>query len=421
MRALLFLILTALPLAPAWATQDLISKVDRYMYAQMTVNRFSGSILVARDGKVLVSKGYGLTSVKSGGPNTPETRFRVGSIAIQFTDMAILQLQEKSRLHVQGSVCKYIKECPNDWGKISLFDLMTHTFDIPEIRKFSDHESSNSTAPTVSELVDEIKKEPLQFNASEKLDYSFSEDEVLHTVIEAASGESYLTYLDRHIFVPLGMRDTGYDGALRIPSRPETAFVLTSSDAQRSALYTAGGLYSTVKDLYLWDRALATDNLASTKSLQEMFTPHRDGYGFGWMVQKEMGRKLVTQGGGFRIYSTSILRYPDDDVCVIVLSQSEMTDAVKVSKDIAAILFGDHYELPMERKVITLDLASYDDYVGRYMLAPNFVLIVTKDVDRLMIRAPGRPRSRYFPSQKHCSMLRGLAPRLISLRSQTAA
>jgi hypothetical protein len=152
-----------------------------------------------------------------------------------------------------------------------------------------------------------------------------------------------------------------------------------------------------------------------------MFTPHRDGYGFGWMVQKEMGRKLVTQGGGFRIYSTSILRYPDDDVCVIVLSQSEMTDAVKVSKDIAAILFGDHYELPMERKVITLDLASYDDYVGRYMLAPNFVLIVTKDVDRLMIRAPGRPRSRYFPSQKHCYMLRGLAPRLISLRSQTAA
>jgi hypothetical protein len=138
-----------------------------------------------------------------------------------------------------------------------------------------------------------------------------------------------------------------------------------------------------------------------------MFTPYRDGYGFGWMVQKQLGRRLVTQGDGIRMYSTSIRRYPDDDVCVIVLSQSETTDAEKVSKDIAAILFGDHYELPMKHKVVTLDPASYDGYVGRYTLAPNFVLTVTKDVDRLMIQGTGQAKIEILPESGKVFSIKG--------------
>jgi CubicO group peptidase (beta-lactamase class C family) len=344
-----------------------------------------------------VSKSYDPADVKSGASNTSKTRFRIGSIAVQLTDTAILQLQEKNRLHVQDPVCKYITECPNNWEKITLFDLMIHTSGIPEINNASDYKSSKLTPPTISELLARIKKEPLQFEPGEKLDYSYSEDEVLDAVIEADSGEPYTAYLDSHIFVPLGMHHTGYDSALRIPTLSGTLPLLMPSDIQRSFFYTAGGLYSTVEDLYLWDRALATDKVASPKSLQQMFTPYRDGYGFGWMIRKELDRRLVTQGGGLRLYSTSILRYPDDDACVVVLSKSETTDAVRVGQDLAAILFGKYYELPMEHTAIKLEPASYDDYVGRYALAPNFILTVTREGDRLMIQGTGQAKIEILP------------------------
>src|SRR5579864_5968443 len=125
--AIHLLFFTALPLVSLGAAQDPTPKVDDYMHAQVTVNHFSGSILVAQKGKIVVSKGYGPAGVKSATSNTPKTPFRAGSIAMQFTDAAILQLQEKNRLHVQDSVCKYITECPNEWGQITLLDLMVHT------------------------------------------------------------------------------------------------------------------------------------------------------------------------------------------------------------------------------------------------------------------------------------------------------
>jgi len=184
------------------------------------------------------------------------------------------------------------------------------------------------------------------------------------------------------------------------------------SDIQRSLFYTAGGLYSTVEDLYLWDRGLASDKLASQKSLQQMFTPYRDGYGFGWMIRKELDRRLVTQGGGLRLYSISILRYPDDDACVVVLSKSETTDAARVGKDLAAILFGKDYELPAEHKVIKLDPASYDDYVGRYTLAPNLILTVTREGDRLMIQRTGQAKIEILPESETRFFMNGSSTKI---------
>src|SRR5262249_16433910 len=151
-------------------------------------------------------------------------------------------------------------------------------------------------------------------------------------------GESSTTYIDSHIFKPLRMRNTGY-GSAGIPPPPEKTPLLLPSDVEQSLQYTSGGLYSTVEDLYIWDRAVTSGELVSQNSVRQMSAPYRDGYGLGWMVQIEQSRKLLTQGGGFRSYSASMLRYPDDDACVIVLSHSAETDTQRVSRDLAAILF----------------------------------------------------------------------------------
>jgi CubicO group peptidase (beta-lactamase class C family) len=343
--------------------------------------------------------------VKTGVPNSSKTRYRLGSIAGQFTDLAILQLQEKGELHVHDSVCKYIAECPDGWQKVSIFDLLTHTSGIPDISSSSAYESSTLVAPTISELVARIKREPLRFKPGEKLENSYSESEVLNAVIEKISGKPYIEYLETHIFTPLGMRNTGYNSSLRIPNpsgdkEGRLVSVLAPSDLQLSLPYTAGGLYSTVEDLYVWNRALSTEKLASQESLEQMFTPYRDGYGYGWMVRKELDRKLITQGGGVRMYSTSIRRYPDDNTCVIVLSNIETADAGKVGHDLAAILFGKYYELARKHKVIKIDPATYDSYVGRYALATNLVLTVTREGDRLMIQGTGQAKIEILPESE---------------------
>jgi CubicO group peptidase (beta-lactamase class C family) len=408
MNMVLFWVFAALLQPPSSASRGFVSKADRYMHAQAHVNGFTGSVLVAKDGNILLSKEYRSRALESRVPDTTETRFRVGSIAKQFTDLAILQLQERGRLQVRDSVCTYIKNCPDDWAKITLFDLMTNTYGIPAISTFSAGRS-----PSISTLVDEIKKEPLRSEPTGKFDSGYSAEEVLEAVVEAVSSEPYQTYLRTHIFAPAGMVNTGYDGRLRTLSRPQELSVLLPSDVQESLFYTAGGIYSTTRDLYLWYRALATAKLVSAKSLKQMFTPYKDGYGFGWMIQKEIGRKLLTQAVGLSTYSSSILYYPDNEVCIIVLSQSEETDGQKIGRDLAAIFFGDHYELPARHKVITLNPTTYATYVGRYSIASKFVLRVTRDNHGLLIGRSGLAETELFPESKTMFFLKGSDAKIV--------
>ncbi len=332
---------------------DRCSTVDEYMNGQMKANGFSGSVLIAQDGKVLIAKGYGMADVELNVPNTPDTKFRLASITQQFTAMAILELEEDGRLSTEDPVCKYILKCPNDWQGIKIVDLLTHTSGIPNFTDFPDYEKTSMLPTTVPELLARFENKPLEFKPGEKLKYSGSGYEVLGALIENVSREPYAKYLAEHIFEPLGMGDTGYDSATRIiPRRAsgyrrdgDTGILVNATYLDMSIPYSAGALYSTVNDLYRWDRALYSEKLVSKKSLNRMFTPYRDGYGFGWKIVKELERKAVIYGGGINGFSASIRRYPDDDGCVIVLSNLQSVDAEKVSHDLGAILFGTHYEL----------------------------------------------------------------------------
>jgi len=326
------------------------SKVDEYMNGQVKANRFSGSVLIAQNGKVLMAKGYGMANVELNVLNTPDTKFRLASITQQFTAMAILELEERGRLSIEDLVCKYISKCPNDWQEIKIVDLLTHTSGIPNFTDFPDFEKTSLSPTTVPELLARIGNKPLEFKPGEKWKYSGSGYEVLGALIENVSGEPYAKYLSEHIFEPLGMADTGYDSATRIiPGRAsgyrrdgDTGILVNASYLDMSVPYSAGALYSTVNDLYRWDRALYSEKLVSKKSLNQMFTPYRDGYGFGWKIVREVERKAIVYGGSINGFSASIRRYPDDDACVIVLSNLQSVDAEKVAHDLGAILFGTH-------------------------------------------------------------------------------
>jgi len=370
------------------------------MNAQVEVNHFSGSILIAQHGKVLVKQRYGLRDGLSELESAEEGRYRVGSIAKQFIAAGILQLQEKGKLQLQDSVCKYIAKCPDGWAEIKIFNLLIQTDGIPEVDRSIDPTTAKSLI-TTSRLLDYLADRPLEFKPGEKFKYGNSGYAVLAAVIEKVSGESYRKYLKDHIFMPLGMRETGYedlDKAAPIHLRPSRS--ITPSDLELTARYGWGGLYSTVDDLYLWERALAAEALLSQSSTNAIFTPYIDGYGFGWVVLKEFDRTLDTSAGGIYFFGSAIRRYAADDACVIVLSNSEEADAGRISRDLAAILFDKHYELPMEHHAVDLNPDIYNAYAGRYELGSGLVVEVSREANRLMIHSTSPAKTELFPESE---------------------
>ena len=134
-------LLVVLPLVASWRnpprpTRALASRIEEYMAARVKRDHFSGSILVARDGKVLFSQGYGMANLEHDVPNTPQTKFRLGSITKQFTAMAIMILQERGKLDVHDKVKKYLPDAPKAWDEITIHHLLTHTSGIPNYTAF---------------------------------------------------------------------------------------------------------------------------------------------------------------------------------------------------------------------------------------------------------------------------------------------
>lgn len=338
--------------ATAARPDELATKLDQYMSALTKAGRFSGSVLVARDGRVLLAKGYGLANAEWDIPNTPTTKFRLGSVTKQFTAMAIVQLEEKGKLKVEDPVCKYVADCPPAWRKIAIHHLLTHTSGIPNFTSFPDHVATMNQPSPVSKTVERFKGKPLEFEPGEKFKYSNSGYVLLGYILEKAAEQEYGEYLEQNVFGPLKMRNSGYDSASAILKQRAAGYTRRAGKLANAPYidmtipHAAGALYSTVEDLFLWDQALYTEKLVSKKSLDRIFTPFKNDYAYGWFVTRRNNRKYIGHGGGINGFSTMIDRYPDDKVAVIVLSNVEGSAVSPASRDMAAIVFGEKYEMP---------------------------------------------------------------------------
>jgi CubicO group peptidase (beta-lactamase class C family) len=305
--------------------QDLASKAD----AAAKQNDFTGSALVARGGKILLKKGYGMANLELDVPNTPETKFRLGSITKQFTATAILQLAAQGKLSVDDPASKYVDNAPSAWKDVTIHHLLTHTSGVPNFTDFPDYGARQRETVTPAQLVARFKDRPLDFAPGSKYKYSNSGYEVLGVIIEKVSGEKYEGYVKKHIFDPLAMNDTGYDHDTPIIKHRAAGYEKSKDGTLKNAdyidmsiPYSAGSLYSTVEDLYRWDRALYTDKILPNEWRKKMFTPFLNNYAYGWNVRGSGDDVTISHSGGVNGFTTSISRYPGRDACVIVLCNS---------------------------------------------------------------------------------------------------
>ena len=249
-------------LASACFAQDTVARMEQVIQPYVSGKQFMGSVLVSQEGKVLLSKGYGFANLEWEIPNTPNTKFRLGSITKQFTSASILLLEERGKLSVNDPVKKFMPDAPAAWDKVTIFHLLTHTSGIPSFTSFPDYRSREAAPITPEKLVEWFRDKPLDFQPGEKWSYSNSGYVLLGYLIEKISGQSYSQFVQQNIFTPLGMKDSGYDSNSAVIAHRASGYApsangpLNAGFIHMSIPFSAGSLYSTTEDLLRWEQGL---------------------------------------------------------------------------------------------------------------------------------------------------------------------
>lgn len=361
---------------------------------------FSGAVLVAVDGKPTLRRGVGLASRELGVNNTPQTKFRIGSITKQFTATAILQLQEAGKLQLDEPISKYYPDAPASWSKITLRHLLTHTSGIPTytaLPGFFDREGRQPHTP--EELIKLTRDRPLQFEPGKSYAYDNSGYVLLGYVVEKVSGQKYADYVQQHIFAPLGMTSSGYDDPSRITPNRAAGYERGADGVWRNAPfldmsvpYAAGSLYSTVDDLLKWDQAIYQAKLLTPASLKAMSTDYGNKYGFGLVVDQKWDQDRIWHNGGIQGFTASFQRYPKARVTAIALNNEESPATDKLAADLAGLCLG----AAVYPKEATETPANLQRYAGYYQAGPIIVRLEPKD-GGLLAHSDGQVDVPYTP------------------------
>lgn len=286
------------------------------------------SLLVIKNGKPLVRRGYGMANLEKDIQATPNTNYRLASMTKQFTAAAIMLLKEDGRLDLSDPIRKWLPSLPPIYQPITIRQLLTHTSGIVDFESLiSPQRTTQLTDADVLRMVSESPS--LYFKPGTDYSYSNTGYVLLGLIVEAASGQPFQTFLKERIFEPLGMDQTllYVKYGPPVPNRAYGYSWINGEWARTDQSLTSstrgdGGIYSSIDDLAKWDAALYDDRLLSDKSRHMMFTAHTKTdvpgvkYGFGWRIT---GQSLWHSGEtmGFR---NVIIRYPEQHLTVILLS-----------------------------------------------------------------------------------------------------
>jgi len=197
--------------SPSASQQDEITRrITEYLNRATDSGLFSGSVAVAKDGKIVFSRGYGMASLAYDVPNGPQTRFDIGSVSKTFTAALVLWLQDSGKLRVDDPICKYLDNCPDAWRSLTIRHLLTHTSGIRNYTELPDYFENRALESFLPNAMKQIREMPLQFVSGERFAYSNTGYLLLHEIVQKVSGQTDASFLHSKILDPLGMRNTGF-------------------------------------------------------------------------------------------------------------------------------------------------------------------------------------------------------------------
>jgi CubicO group peptidase (beta-lactamase class C family) len=370
----------------------LAARIDQYL-TRITPFGFSGVLLVAQEGEIILNKGYGLAIRSEGIPNTSLTIFSTGSITKQFTAAGIMKLEMMGKLNSEDRMSTYIEAVPEDKADITLHHLLTHTAGVVDFVG-EDYE----VAPR-DETVKKILAAPLHFKPGEQFQYSNAGYSLLAAIIEIVSGQTYEEFMHQHLFKPAGMNFTGY----RIPKWEQKVvahWYVGDKDNGTPLekpypywnLLGNGGILSTTEDMYKWHLALMGNTVLSAEAKKKLYTPFLNDYAYGWDVLKtERGTLIQHDGGSMLGSSAEFRRYIDAGIVTMLFCNQAFEGRALfdlIRDKVETLAFGGHVTIPPAVKSFAAE--ELKAYQGEYQLTSGGVIIAAVQNDALVLKPEGQ-------------------------------
>lgn len=403
MKPLTFAIRLAL-LSPSLvlAEAPLAERIDAALAPMFKADAPGATVIVVQDGKPVFRKSYGLADLKTKAAMQPDMQLRLGSVTKQFTAVAILMLAEQGKLSLQDDITRFLPDYPTRGHRITVEHLLQHKSGIRNYTSMPSFWIGKARDKSVAQMIDLFKDEPLDFTPGERYAYSNSGYFLLGAIIEKVSGMTYADFIARHIFEPLGMHDSAYEGKERSAKRRVEGYsegffgYKPASQISMALPYAAGALVSTVDDLARWDAAIGSGKLLTAESWKQAFTPCTlpnkapCNYGLGWTIGALQGHKAIAHGGDIDGFNAHAVRLPDDKVFVAVLGNGErnLLNTETLAYKAAALAIGEPFP---EYKEITLAPEALDAFAGTYKLADQSTRTVRRKGTGLSYERSGRP------------------------------
>jgi len=330
------------------------------MFIGIPANTPGAAVMVIQDGKIVFERGYGVTDLRSKSRIDEQTNFRLASLTKQFTAMAVMLLVHDGKLRYDETLTEVFPEFPAYGKTITIRHLLNHTSGLLDYEDLMAKQYGNTPDDKIPQISDAgvlalmQKASTTQFPPGSRWQYSNSGYCVLAMVVEKISGSKFGDFLDERIFSSLKMVNTlAYEkGVNEVPHRayghtPDGSRFRETDHSSTSATLGDGGVYTSLTDLAHWDRALAQHTLLPEKEMQPALTPvqpsagpaeengHPVSYGFGWFLEPYKGHQRMWHYGETIGFRTSIQRFPQDHLTVIVLCNRADMNAIQSALDIA--------------------------------------------------------------------------------------
>ncbi|MEL6812072.1 MAG: serine hydrolase [Bacteroidota bacterium] len=383
--------------------QNLEASIDKLFTEVYPPNEPGATVLVAKNGKVLYRKAFGMANLELGVPMTPEHVFEIGSITKQFTAVGILMLQEQGKLNVADDITKYIPDYPTQGKAITIHQLLNHTSGIKSYTSMESFFARAREDMTPTQLIDVFKNEPMDFDPGEEYAYNNSAYIILGHIMEVVSGKSYADFVEQDIFKKLGMKNSHYGSHSKVIKNRADGYQ-PNEDGYKNAdylsltlPYAAGSIMSCVDDLLLWEQALHKNTLITEKSKKLAFTEgklnhgERIYYGYGFSVDEVNGFPSIEHGGGIFGYETYGVYVPSEDIYAIVLTNQNGKGPQDITVAIAAHALGKAYP---ENTSVSLSEEQMKEWTGTYEFSDGAIRFITLKEGKLYSQREG---SRNLP------------------------
>jgi CubicO group peptidase (beta-lactamase class C family) len=402
---------------PPAKDDDPSAKVDKLFAKWDTKTSPGAAVLVVRDGKPIHQKAYGMAHLELGVPLALSTVFLIASLSKHFAVFCIMLLVQGGRLSLDDDVHKHIPEMP-DFGKtITIRHLIHHTSGLREYLPLMTYAGWRSgDAITEADLLRVVSKQrELNFEPGAEFSYCNTGYELLGLIVKRVSGQSLRSFAKEKLFEPLGMKDTQFRDDYQMVIKNLAASYSPRPGGWQYApvshgLAGASNLHTTVEDLARWDENFYTMKVGGKEVLELMHEKFKlnngkeIGYAGGLQIGKYKGLKTVDHTGSHGGFRTILLRFPEQHFSVIVLANAADVNVVLQARKIADIYLADQLVEPKKKgdltpKVIKDDPKFSDRFLGDYLVEDTFVVSITREEGKLMVKTPLVKRQLFVLSE----------------------